>query len=385
MASEAPLLTFSYPRRYVRIYRASLILVAALGVVQWLLAWTRAGVALGMQLADAGVALAAEIAWDRIVEGSYGFLYQVGLGHLVRAHLALLLLLLLIYLFYNLLPEIRISSTSLSIRFFRRWLWIPWGAIQEVISVEGEETDRIVVLIRAEPRHLRLAHRLGGLLLGIGPRPGFLVTSDIQDFGRLLATIVSHVEVASRGERGPEDIVTEGQFSPLISMTVHPVRTLNALMEGSFPASPQSLFRIWAVLALVPGILVLWNAGVRGTVAAFFLLVFPWTVLEAFAAPLGIFTLSDLFGGDPRYAQIARVYPYTQLPRLWVAPILGLAIGAQVPTLLIVPIAVLGAAVGALFAAGLTSEVYHVNPPRNALAGGIITFIFQALLLIFFL
>ncbi len=133
----------------------------------------------------------------------------------------------------------------------------------------------------------------------------------------------------------------------------------------------------------MPGLLVLWNAGVRGTVAGFFLLVFPWTVLEAFAAPLGIFTLSDLFGGDPRYAQIARVYPYTQLPRLWVAPVFGLAIAARLPTLLMVPIAVLGGAVGALFAAGLTSEVYHVNPPRNALVGGIITFIFQVLLLVF--
>ncbi|MFQ5945044.1 MAG: hypothetical protein ACE5NC_02185, partial [Anaerolineae bacterium] len=341
MASEAPSLTFSYTHRYVRVYRVSLILVAILGVFQWLLAWIRAGIALGMQLADGGVALAAQIAWDRLIEGSYGFLYRVGLGHLVRAHLALLLLLLVIYLFYNLLPEIKISSTSLNVRFFRRWLWIPWGAVQEVISVEGDETDRIVVLIRAEPRHLRLAHRLGGLLLGIGPRPGFLVTSDIQDFGRLIATIVSHVEAASRGVRGPEDIVTETQFSPLVSMTVHSVRTLNTLMERSVPASPQTLFRIWTVLAVVPGILVLWNAGVRGTVAGFFLLVFPWTVLEAFAAPLGIFTLSDLFGGDPRYAQIARVYPYTQLPRLWVAPIFGLAIGAQLPTLLIVPVAVL--------------------------------------------
>ncbi len=114
-----------------------------------------------------------------------------GLGWLA---LALLLTLLL----RNSLPTVRTSARGLLIEFSGSWLPIPWENIRTIKVTEDASAERFVLLAETDRKQLTGWHRFYSFIYGLRFRRGFLITSWIHDFDRLIKTLLNETDRIAR-------------------------------------------------------------------------------------------------------------------------------------------------------------------------------------------
>ena len=114
-----------------------------------------------------------------------------GLGWLA---LALLLTLLL----RNSLPTVRTSARGMLVEFSGSWLPIPWESIRTIKVTEDASAERFVLLAETDRKQLTGWHRMYSLIYGLRFRRGFLITSWINDFDRLIKTLLNETDRIAR-------------------------------------------------------------------------------------------------------------------------------------------------------------------------------------------
>lgn len=114
-----------------------------------------------------------------------------GLGWLA---LALLLTLLL----RNSLPTVRTSARGMLVEFSGSWLPIPWESIRTIKVTEDASAERFVLLAETDRQQLTGWHRFYSFMYGLRFRRGFLITSWINDFDRLIKTLLNETDRIAR-------------------------------------------------------------------------------------------------------------------------------------------------------------------------------------------
>lgn len=88
----------------------------------------------------------------------------------------------------NLYPDIAVNQDGLAIKFYFRWLFVPWG---DVISVTRTFIPfRHIYLIRV--KGLTILHRLISFCQSGSIQPGFLISPSIDGYSDLMRTIREH-------------------------------------------------------------------------------------------------------------------------------------------------------------------------------------------------
>lgn len=307
---------------------------------------------------------------------------MVGLEELLGAHSSLFVALLAVYFLYDLFPSLSLAPDGVRVSSHGQWVFIPWGRIRRLISTEPYAGDRLVVFVELDTRRLGPKWRLAGLLFGVGPQPGFLLTTDLRDFDQLVIALANRL-MEARGDQPMAELIREDHFSPLFKLTLDlPNFLIQVLMphEREMPTPRQTLL-VWGSLLLSTwGLLVLLRFLVTGEVHWSLIPLLFLAALEVAAGATALWAISDLFGGYAHWREISILYPFSQISRLWFFPFLGIAVAVALPgpalVLLGVGVAVWVGYLGARF----TQVYYNLTSLRSALPGGIMPALYFILL-----
>lgn len=131
--------------------------------------------------------------------------------------------LLLAILLRNAFPIVRTGSQGVLVEFAGDWLPIPWDKLR-AIKVTGDLAgERFVLLVQAERPRLTTWHRCYSLLYRLGWRRGFLITSNISNFDKLVQTMLSETDRTARlSEQGQALRLEEDAPSPLFRFLLGP-------------------------------------------------------------------------------------------------------------------------------------------------------------------
>lgn len=116
------------------------------------------------------------------------------LGPLAWTGLALLVALYL----RNALPAVRTSHVGLLVEFAGVWLPLRWEELRQLKVTRDLGGERFVIFAEVQPGKLTSWHRFYGLLYGLRWQPGFLISSNINQFEQLLQTMLSQSERTAR-------------------------------------------------------------------------------------------------------------------------------------------------------------------------------------------
>ncbi|HEU5012326.1 MAG TPA: hypothetical protein VFT66_07265 [Roseiflexaceae bacterium] len=110
----------------------------------------------------------------------------------------LALALLLTLLLRNSLPTVRTSARGVLVEFSGSWLPIPWENIRTIKVTEDASAERFVLLAETDRKQLTGWHRFYSFIYGLRFRRGFLITSWINDFDRLIKTLLNETDRIAR-------------------------------------------------------------------------------------------------------------------------------------------------------------------------------------------
>lgn len=110
----------------------------------------------------------------------------------------LALALLLALLLRNSLPTIRTSARGLLVEFAGSWLAVPWESVRTIKVTEDASAERFVLLALTDGRQLTGWHRLYNFCYNFGLRRGFLITSWISNFDKLIKTLLNETDRVAR-------------------------------------------------------------------------------------------------------------------------------------------------------------------------------------------
>lgn len=317
---------------------------------------------------------------------------------LVAAHLMLIIMIGLLAALRNLLPEIEARGDGLAVRYFNRWIVVPWSRITAIKVTELSE-DSQIVLIQARSG-LPTPFRLSSMIYSGGLAPGVLVTSALSNFEPLLQRVVLEVtrHQAPQSALADSPILQSTARSPLLLLSFRAGATLDRMVEEAREdettkeITARRLLRaagpmFW--LALPPALLLFSDRSIAqgvvpnssliiGVIMLFVLGLLEWPLVS-----LVSIAIDDMTGGGEEGNRVFYLYPTIQLPRL-----LPLA-GALVLVLLgvpILPVLLWIAAIGwsFLLAAGLCEALYGWQGGQ-LLAGGLVPVLFQLLILLAYL
>ncbi|GIV97899.1 MAG: hypothetical protein KatS3mg057_2556 [Herpetosiphonaceae bacterium] len=300
---------------------------------------------------------------------------------LAAAHLMLVLLVPVLIFIWTLLPDMRAQPDGLAIRYFRRWIVLPWQRITRIDAADLSEHNH-VLLIEGSRRNLPVWNRLVGLLFDGRGNPGILITSAISNFEPLLQRVLLAVSRSQPAD--PEHPIFHDNAPAWgIRLLLTPSNTISRLVsEAREDPETQTimlrralgLFRVPLALALLPVLVLMATLLIErallptparlGVLFAFLI----WGMLEW---PL-IATLATAVENNPGLdAEQARpfyLYPIVQIPRLIpmaLAMTLALLSVDYLPTLLW-----LGAAIWSfLLTAALWEELYGWHGSKLLLMG----------------
>jgi hypothetical protein len=181
----------------------------------------------------------------------------------------LALALLLAIVLPNMLPTIRTSARGLLVSFAGDWLPVPWESLQAIKVTEDVEAEKFVLLAEPECDRLTGWHIFYGLLYRLNPRRAFLITSVINDFDRLVKTLLDETDRVARVLDNPKRArLEEDAQSPLFRFLLSPAsffsqKTRNQLevtaeapaaagapISGAYPGRITALLG-WAAVLLV--------------------------------------------------------------------------------------------------------------------------------------
>src|SRR5436190_5746427 len=201
--------TFEYPRNWVLITKVAGVMLMA-GAMLKLLSFIK-------PIQDAS-------RWQLPIERM-----GVSLWEMVAAALAIFVSFAIAAILINFFPSIRVTPQGLGISELIGWRRIPWGQIGVLRAMELEKKGRYIVMIRfrgnTRPPTPSPVHRLIPALAGAslqGER-GLLISSDINDFDRMLQLMVSYMAQAS-GQSMPrvELFLNETAVMPVAQLVLEP-------------------------------------------------------------------------------------------------------------------------------------------------------------------
>ena len=317
---------------------------------------------------------------------------------LVAAHLLVLIMLAIIAALRNLLPELQARGEGLAVRYFNRWVVLPWSRVSAIKVTEFSEESQIVLV--QTTGGLPPAARLSSLIYDGSLAPGVLITSALSNFEPLMQRMVLEVTRSQSERTAPVDspILQSEARSLLLLLSFRAGQTIDRLVEESRAdeetkeLKPAYLLRaagpmFW--LALPPPLLMICDRAIQqailpdGRLIVGAIVLFLLSLLEWPLVCLVSLALDETTGGGEEGNRAFYLYPLIQLPRL-----LPLA-GALVMVLLGVPVLPVLFWIGAiawsfLLAAGLWEALYDWRGGQ-LLAGGLVPVTFQLLILLAYL
>jgi len=314
---------------------------------------------------------------------------------LVAAHLLAIIMLGFLVALRNLLPELEARNQGLAVRYFQKWILIPWSSIKAIKVTEFSEESQIVLVQTNGVRPLTA--RLNSLIYDGSLAPGVLITSAISNFEPLLQRIILEVTriQSERATLADAPILQSDARSPFLLLSFRPGTTIDRLVEESREddstkeIKPARLLRAAGpmfCLALMPALLLFADRVIQqgvlpdGRVLVAMIVLVLLGMLEWPLVCLVSEALDEMTGGGEEGQRVFYLYPLIQLPRL--LPL----VGALVMVLLGVPILPVLLWFGALawsflLAAGLWEALYDWSGGQ-LLAGGLVPVAFQLLILL---
>ncbi len=315
---------------------------------------------------------------------------------LVAAHMLVVVMLVLLVWLRNLLPELEARPEGLAVRYFNRWLVVPWERITAIKVTEFSEQSQILLIQTRGV--LPTASRLSSLFYDGTFTTGVLVTSALSTFEPLMQRIVQEVSrrhPADEDEESP--IFRSDAYSPLLLMSLRAAPAIDDLVAesrndplGGEVQTPRLLraARPMLALALMPALLVFAERAIRqgvapsvGLVGGMLVLVI-LGMLEWPLISVGTSTLDEMSGGEEGNRALY-LYPVTQLPRI-LPLLLGLLLtllGMPVVALLLWLVSI---GWSFLLASGLWGELYDWSGTQ-LVGGAMIPVVFQLLILLAYL
>nr|MBA3531543.1 hypothetical protein [Ardenticatenales bacterium] len=346
---------YKYPQRWYAVLHWLPLVFAGLVAAQTLWLWIRIAATL------IGQWFSMELGAFWLVEGP---LLAVGLGSLITLLLALLLALLL----SNLLLPLTLGEQGLYVHGLRGTRVVAWEHLKGFYGTRIGESARTLLFVRAT-KGAPWYSRLHGLAVGAGFTPGFLFTSDLEEFPSAMGYALRMVE-AEQGMgavRFQEEI--PGPFLAIVTTPEHQISALwpkDRMGTLDVPAMTKRAARLAVVFSLAAPLVLLVDGltkvefPILGTLLLFAIGMAEW--------PLGSYwfvTVGDILNKPTTFREMLPLYPDTQLPR-WIMVLvclIFLLLGLPVWTL-VLPI---GAAM--LWSAGvlrlLTEHLYDVEGSKS--------------------
>lgn len=145
------------------------------------------------------------------------------LADLLPALVWMALSLFIVLFLRNALPTIRTSSRGMLVEFAGGWIPLRWGELCTVKVTSDLSSERFVLLVEPLPKHLTGWHRLYSLLYRLRASQGFLVTSSISDFEKLVQTILVESKNAAQVQEHAQAVqLDETAQSPLFRLLLSP-------------------------------------------------------------------------------------------------------------------------------------------------------------------
>ncbi|HEY1016999.1 MAG TPA: hypothetical protein VGE07_30070 [Herpetosiphonaceae bacterium] len=312
----------------------------------------------------------------------------------VSALLILGLMFPLLMVIRNILPDVESRPQGLAVRYFNRWLLVPWNEITAVKSADLSEKNH-VVLIQTTNRVLKGIHRASSFLFEGNQSRGVLLTSALSTFEPLLQQIVLEVARGQRQAETEDGLLVEDAPAWLLRLLFKPSDAIDRLLAAASRDENTTRFDFNRVIQ--SGHPMLWVAGVPTVMLLVELLVnqglppSPSRIATAFAFfvfcliewPLASMLAQVLENNQDDDAHKARpfyLYPLIQLPRFLVLVLALLLLLLGVP---ILPALLwFGAAIWSfLLTAGLWEGLYGWHGTQ-LLAMGAVPAIYQLVTLI---
>ena len=302
----------------------------------------------------------------------------------VAAVLVLALLLPILMVIRNILPDVESRPQGLAVRYFNRWLLVPWGEITAVKSTSFSEANH-VVLIQTTNKALRLSHRISSILFDGTNARGILLTSALSAFEPLLQQIVLEVSRGQRNVEREDGLLVEDAPAWFLRLILKPSEAIDRLVSSYAKKAETTKLTYQGLLgAATP---MLWLAGLSTTIllaeqlinngrapapgriigALFFFLfcMIEWPLAAGIAQLLEQNLEDDAHRARPFY-----VYPIVQLPRLILLVAILIFVLLGVP--LLPALLWLGAAVWSfLLTAGLWEGLYGWSSTKLLTMGAI--------------
>jgi hypothetical protein len=366
---------FQYPPRIQRTVTSAALLLLALNVVEYVLAWER-------------VIYGWLIPWLPLPSASPFPLFDPVRNGLVAptlltAHLGLFVALIIARAVAFLTPRIvplsdgLLMETPLGTRLMRD------DAMRGLRSIEIHPDGRFLVWVDAGPG-LPLHNLLAYLLMGHWSWRGFVLTSDLAGFDEVIGRIVARLKTRY-GEEKFGDHFTEDTPGSLLAVASQPLQTVRtAARAGAATTSMRSAAGQMISVALSLAIPLLAAAIIHAQ--------WPWAalvvpVLALAEWPLAgayLMALSEGYTRKVTFNEAMRAYPLTQLPRWACGLVLTLLVVAGWPWMLYIPVFVPAIALGSLLVLKL-SEDWFMIPLPSSLMGILVTVIYQCMVYSVFL
>lgn len=135
------------------------------------------------------------------------------LADLVPALFWMALSLFVVLFLRNALPTLRTSSRGMLVEFAGGWIPLRWGEFRTVKVTSDLSSERFVLLVEPLPNHLTGWHRLYSLIYHLRASQGFLVTSSISDFEKLVQTILVESKNAAQVHEHAQAVQLDEQRS----------------------------------------------------------------------------------------------------------------------------------------------------------------------------
>jgi hypothetical protein len=186
-------------------------------------------------------------------------------AQLSPALLALGLALFASLLLRNAFPTIRASTRGLLVEFAGEWLPLRWETLRALKVTEDLAAERFVLLGQVERRYLTGWHRFYSLIYGGGWQRGFWITSNINEFDKLVQMILSETDRAARIEGLPKMQMQEDRPSPLFRLLLSPAAFFSRRAGDERPA--RSAVPTSAALASSGPVRAMYPARISGLVS----------------------------------------------------------------------------------------------------------------------
>lgn len=161
--------------------------------------------------------------------------------------------LLLAILLRNAFPMVRTSSRGMLVEFAGHWLPVAWEDLKAIKVTSDAATDRFVLLVQAKNQCLTDWHRFYSLLYNLRWWRGFLITSNISEFNKVVRTILSESDRAARADENVQPVqLDEAAQSPLFRMLLSPVAFFSRRAPGDTVEEVETPSRAAAVTGAEP-------------------------------------------------------------------------------------------------------------------------------------